>query len=84
MDEIILMLFDARWLLVFMGLFAMYCGAIFNEWFGFSVDFFGTAWDQNNGDSYSRSRDRDYVYYFGVDPIWKSSSNELYYLNSLN
>ena len=83
LNEIILMLFDARWLLVFMGLFAMYGGAVFNEWFGYSIDFFGTAWSENDGTFYSRPKDDDYVYYFGVDPIWKSSNNELYFVNSL-
>ena len=83
LNDIILMLFDARWLLVIMGIFAMYGGLVFNEWFGFSIDFFGTAWDTNDGTKYSRSRGDEYVYYFGVDPIWKSASNELYFLNSL-
>ena len=82
LGEITLMLFDARYLLLFMGIFAMYCGAVFNEFFGFSIDFFGTAWDTNDGKVYSKSNN-DYVYYFGVDPIWKASNNELYYLNSL-
>ncbi|GAB1223285.1 hypothetical protein ENUP19_0140G0006 [Entamoeba nuttalli] len=81
-DEITLMLFDARWLLLEMGLMAMYCGIVFNEFFGFSIDIFGTSWDKVEGDVYARSNE-NYVYYFGVDPIWKSSNNELYYVNSL-
>ena len=83
MNDIILMLFDARWLLLFMGLFSMYGGIIFNEWFGFSIDIFGTAWDTNDKVHYSRSGEDNYVYPFGVDPIWKSSNNELYFVNSL-
>lgn len=84
MNDILRMLFDARWLLLLMGVFAIYCGAIFNEFFGFSIDIFGTSWNKKNESEGTYVRENsDYVYYFGVDPIWKSSNNELYYLNSL-
>ncbi|KAL7720625.1 V-type proton ATPase subunit a [Entamoeba marina] len=82
LNEMVLMLFDARWLLMFMGIMAMYCGSIYNEFFGLSIDLFGTSWNKNDGESYYRE-DPDYVYYYGIDPIWKSSNNELYFVNSL-
>ena len=82
LNEIFLMLFDARWMLLLMGVFAIYSGVIYNETFGFAIDIFGTAWNTNDGNWYSRSKGNDYVYYVGVDPIWKSSGNELYFYNS--
>ncbi|KAL7716924.1 V-type proton ATPase subunit a [Entamoeba marina] len=82
LNEMVLMLFDARWLLMFMGIMAMYCGSIYNEFFGFSIDLFGTSWNKNDGEFYYREN-ADYVYYYGIDPIWKSSNNELYFVNSL-
>ncbi|ELP84625.1 vacuolar ATP synthase 98 kDa subunit, putative [Entamoeba invadens IP1] len=84
MNDIFVMLFDARYLLLLMGCYAMYCGCVFNEFFGFSIDLFGTGWDVRNEEKkvYERS-DSGKIYYFGVDPIWKASNNELYYVNSL-
>ncbi|BFU22881.1 vacuolar proton ATPase subunit, putative [Entamoeba histolytica HM-1:IMSS-B] len=81
-NEIFDMLFGARWMILLMGLFSIYCGALYNEFFGIAIDLFGTSWNKENGLFYERSNP-NYVYPFGVDPIWKSSNNELYFYNSL-
>ncbi|ELP93901.1 vacuolar proton ATPase, putative [Entamoeba invadens IP1] len=82
LNEIVLMLFDARWMLLAMGMFSIYVGLLYNECFGIAFDIFGTAWDKQ-GEQYYEKSSSGYVYPFGVDPIWKSSNNELYFYNSL-
>ncbi|KAL7721569.1 V-type proton ATPase subunit a [Entamoeba marina] len=81
LNEIFEMLFDSRYMILLMGLFSIYCGMIYNEWFGIQIDLFGTAWDSNDGEYYIHNT-KGYVYIFGIDPIWKSSNNELYFYNS--
>eukprot|EP00941_MAST-03F_sp_MAST-3F-sp1_P004077 g4077.t1 len=44
MDEITAMVFGGRYMLLFMGFFAMYMGAIYNEFFCIPIDLFGTVW----------------------------------------
>ena len=69
----------ARYLLLMMGLSAMYCGFIYNDFLGIPLDLFGSRWDKGPG------RDqltRDSVYPFGMDPMWYRASNELVFFNS--
>lgn len=37
----------ARYLLLFMGIMAFYCGFIYNEWFAIPTNFFGSCYDIN-------------------------------------
>ncbi|KAH3759373.1 vacuolar proton ATPase 100-kDa subunit [Pelomyxa schiedti] len=80
LNEIVFMLFNGRYLLLFMALFSIFTGFIYNDVFGIGVNLCGTAWtcDENNW----CTKDPDRVYEFGVDSIWKGADNELYYYNS--
>jgi V-type H+-transporting ATPase subunit a len=77
---------DARYLLLFMGFFAIYCGFMYNEFFCMPMNLFGTNW-QWDPDSptfpYAEPIDPDRCYPFGVDPAWRLARNELDYYNSL-
>jgi len=73
-----------RYVLLLMGLFAIYCGFIYNDIFGLMADLFGTAYDPPSsvkGESRSRSAPGA-VYPFGLDPAWHQSANELAFANS--
>merc|ERR1719421_1488276 len=66
-----------RYVLLLMALFSIYCGLIYNDFFGLMAALFGTAYDPPvPGESRSR-RSPGAVYPFGLDPAWHGTSNEL-------
>jgi V-type H+-transporting ATPase subunit a len=85
------MLFDGRYVLVVMSLYAIFCGFIYNECFSVPLTIFGSAWripyegfNWTNPDlaNYTYIPIHGQVYPFGVDPVWKGSPNELDFYNS--
>jgi len=86
LPEMVDTLFEGRWLFLLMSLFAIYCGALYNEFFGITMDIFGTNWTygetiEEHDSAHQISVDRAYP--FGADPLWKGANNELDYYNSL-
>jgi V-type H+-transporting ATPase subunit a len=81
--------YSARYMLFGMGIMAIYCGLIYNDYFSIGLDLFGSRWiyvDQNTGDkarNIGEYGDSALVYPFGVDPAWKISGNELLFYNSM-
>jgi V-type H+-transporting ATPase subunit a len=79
---------QGRWLILLMGIFAFYCGWIYNELFSIALPFFGgTCYikktDLKNG-SYEFTREKkDCIYPFGMDPKWQMAMNELSFHNSV-
>jgi len=75
-------------LIFLMALFAIYQGALYNEFFSLPMNFgsqyvlqYGPRF--NNNTFQLRERDPTKIYAFGVDPVWKGSTNELLYYNSV-
>lgn len=80
-DEIFKMVFSGRYLIFMMGLFAIYCGTIYNDCMSIPTNVFGTKWNETtSGEAYTWSGE---VYPYGVDPSWYHKSNELSFMNSL-
>ncbi|CAG9331985.1 unnamed protein product [Blepharisma stoltei] len=67
-----------RYLILTMGVFSMYSGFIYNEFFGIPLNLFGSKWQKNSSGEY----EQDSAYPFGLDPIWSKADNELSFLNS--
>jgi len=63
-----------RYLFLLMGIFATYCGLIYNDFFSLKLDLFGSC--------YNEDFKKICNYPFGFDPIWEISSNELITSNS--
>mmetsp|Transcript_2798 Transcript_2798/g.9869 ORF Transcript_2798/g.9869 Transcript_2798/m.9869 type:complete len:851 (-) Transcript_2798:44-2596(-) len=79
-------LYSAKWLLLLMGIFSIYCGFMYNECFALPMGIFPTNWEYSvpyYRNQFSTQVDVGYVYPFGVDPLWKGAKNELDYYNSL-
>lgn len=71
-----------------MSLFSIYNGFLYNEFFSVSMSpgpLHQTSMfvPQSNSSLILKTNTDGYVYFFGVDPMWKGSVNELYYYNSL-
>jgi V-type H+-transporting ATPase subunit a len=74
----------ARYLLLLMGIFAFYCGWMYNDFLSVPLPIFGTCYENKNGTvQYAIKKYPSCVYPFGVDPKWKVAKNELSFVNSL-
>jgi len=89
--------FGGRYVILLMSMFAMYCGALYNEFFSQPINF-GSAWQIDYGwytnatgtyswpnNTFSTERDpaKRWSYAFGVDPVWKGATDELLFYNSV-
>ena len=82
-----------RYMLTMMGFFAVYAGFMYNDCFSLGLDLFGSKYrfvgQEENQVEEGEIADNiaDYgtdqsVYPFGLDPIWKVTSNDLLFFNS--
>lgn len=82
-----------RYMIIMMGFFAIYSGCIYNDMFSLGINAFGSRWSfegqsENNVEAGAiASPTSTYgsdasVYPFGLDPMWKVSTNELLFFNS--
>lgn len=79
LGEIIGMLFNGRYVLLMMGIWSIYTGFMYNDFFALSFDFFGSVYPL-------QFTDADYppttAYAFGIDPCWYATDNKLNFYNS--
>ena len=73
-------LYRAKWLIFLMGIFAVYCGLIYAEFFATPLALFKSCYDVES-ETFEKVSP-DCVYPFGIDYIWYLSSNETSFLNS--
>mmetsp|Transcript_5551 Transcript_5551/g.7658 ORF Transcript_5551/g.7658 Transcript_5551/m.7658 type:complete len:876 (-) Transcript_5551:349-2976(-) len=84
-------MYKARYMIFLMGIYSVYCGLIYNDYFAIGLDLFGSKWetfstDAESGDEATNVADygsSGSVYPFGIDPAWHVSSNELLFFNSM-
>ena len=88
-DEMLAGIYSARYMLLAMGVMAMYAGLVYNDYFSLGLDLFGSKYtftDETDGaeatPQYPYGDPRG-VYTFGADPAWKISGNELLFFNSM-
>ena len=68
---------SAKYLITLMGFFSVYSGFIYNDFMSLPLNFFGSCWEGGENPT------QKCTYIFGVDPVWKSSNNQLTFYNSL-
>ena len=84
MNEIVSMVFGGRYLLLLMGLFAVYCGFVYNDCFSIPMPLFPSSFTFTHVKrTQPLSVASSGVYPFGVDWQWYHTSNELAFFNSL-
>eukprot|EP00931_Biecheleriopsis_adriatica_P007007 TRINITY_DN108339_c0_g1_i1.p1 TRINITY_DN108339_c0_g1~~TRINITY_DN108339_c0_g1_i1.p1 ORF type:complete len:834 (+),score=146.71 TRINITY_DN108339_c0_g1_i1:91-2592(+) len=88
-------LHSARYILFMMGLFAVYCGFLYNDMFSIGLSFFGSRWSPipktgKPGEVVELAPLYDVKneggpgpYPFGLDPAWHGAQNELVFQNSM-
>uniref|UniRef100_A0A4W6F9S4 V-type proton ATPase subunit a n=1 Tax=Lates calcarifer TaxID=8187 RepID=A0A4W6F9S4_LATCA len=95
-NEMWRMVYAGRYLILLMGLFSVYTGAIYNDCFSRGLSTFPSGWhlrpmnwsDETLRGSQYLSLDPNIAgvfqgpYPFGIDPIWHLASNHLSFLNS--
>ena len=82
LGEIPSMAFGGRYVLLLMGMFAVYCGMIYNDCLSIPIN----AWGSNYYDPGVNSTTLAFtgnVYPIGVDPAWMHKSNSLAFANSM-
>ena len=62
-----------------MGVFATFCGVMYNDFMAIPMWFFGSCYDAET----LVKKDDDCVYPVGMDPAWYLAKNELTFINSL-
>ncbi|CAE8611648.1 unnamed protein product [Polarella glacialis] len=82
-------LFTGRYMVFSMGIFAIFAGFMYNDFFSVGLQLFDSRWEDKNGDGnftplydVTNSGGRG-PYPFGLDWAWVGSSNELLYVNSM-
>jgi len=81
LNEILSMAFGGRYLLLLMGLFAVYCGSIYNDCVSIPLALYRSGWYFPNGQLTANNTGS--VYPYGVDYSWYQTQNELLFFNSL-
>lgn len=82
--EVFRMAFAGRYMGVLMGFFGIYAGLLYNDCFSVAMPFFQTQYKfVGNATQALRTGALTDVYAFGVDPVWKLTSNELLFSNSM-
>ena len=74
----------ARYFLLLMGIMAVFCGLLYNDFLSIPLDL-GTCYDiEKKGKKNEHVPKKDNCNYkFGLDPIWYIATNELAFVNSL-
>lgn len=73
----------ARYMVLLMGMFATYCGLIYNDFMSLPLNLFGSCYTHYDPKTKQASTEKDCIYPFGLDPKWYESTNDLAYMNSL-
>ena len=87
-DELFIMAYYGRYIMLMMGIFSMYTGLIYNDVFSKSLSIFSSAWywklprDFHDGMTVEASLKGSYRYPFGIDWMWHGAENDLLFSNS--
>ena len=83
-DSLLKGMLMARYFLLLMGFFAVYCGFLYNDFLSVPI-YFKTCYNVNKTLDVSDNIEKkeNCTYNFGIDPVWHLAVNELNFVNSL-
>ena len=80
-DSLLKYVLSFRYLLLLMGMFSTFCGLLYNDFLSIPLDF-KTCFKEKQQGSIETVKDENCRNYFGFDPTWYNSTNELAFINS--
>ena len=81
-NSMLQILCQARYFLLLMGFFSLYCGLLYNDFLSVPL-YFSSCYPRHGKQGEALNKDQDCNYAFGLDPVWLISVNELTFINSL-
>jgi len=81
LDDIVGMVYGGRYVLLLNGLFAVYVGFLYNEFFSVPFGLFPSNWRESE-ETPGLVEWNGKVYPFGVDPMWHKAANKMSFFNS--
>ena len=72
----------ARYFLLLMGFFSIFCGFLYNDFFSIPI-YFSSCYPKRGSAGEELNKNENCNYKFGLDAVWFISSNELAFTNSL-
>ena len=81
-NSMIQIIAQARYFLLLMGIFSLYCGLLYNDFLSTPL-YFKSCYPKHGKKGTELNKDEDCKYKFGLDPVWLISNNELAFINSL-
>ena len=72
----------ARYFLLLMGFFSLFCGLLYNDFLSVPL-YFKSCYPKYGDEGDHLEKKENCKYSFGLDPVWTVSSNELMFVNSL-
>jgi len=84
MGEIFSMAFSGRYILILMGLFAIFCGTIYNDVAAVPLNLYGSSYTYpEEGSNSTNLIFNGQPYPWGLDPEWYHKGNSLQFVNSM-
>lgn len=82
LDECLIACKSGRYIILFMGIFSIYTGFLYNDVFSKSLHLWHSSWKWPEGNGTVTAILTDSRYPFGLDPGWHGADNALVFTNS--
>ena len=91
-SEIFNIFFSGRYIILLMGIFSIYTGVLYNDFFSKAMNIFGSTWFVNLNREAAMEQESttldprfDYTgssYFMGLDPAWQFATNKIIFFNT--